>query len=1061
MSFQLYTGNKLESLAHLFRERIYRCPPPDLFTPETVVLQTRGMADYLTAVLGSDGGIAANLELPFLDHFVGGVMRQSFDAGLRERFRRDAVLFAPETLLWRIARILEENPGEYPEFSGYLTGFDRMRRLLQLSREVAVVFDRCQIYRQTELLEWAENRGEAAFDWQKRLYFALSREGMRGREFYFQRFFALDRMGEGVPQRISVFGVGAMPPVYLAFFEHLARFREVNFFYLNPCREYWGERPQRGEEEPGNPLLASLGGQGRDFFNRVLEVHELCHTREECVFEDFVPGGEESGDYRAYDLLHALQQDILSSRRRGVGEFRTLPVPEGDRSIRVFDCHSVRREVEVLHDQLLTLLDEDETGLSPREIMVMAPDINLYDPYIRAIFDRGPFRGMYTVSDRSLRAACRIADAFALLLELPRGRFEASKILELLDVEAVRRRFAIPAESLPTLRRWVERGAIRWGFDAESRRRFSGVPFEEFSWSQGLERLLLQYVMTETGEAELTLGISAVGHISETEGELLGNFIALVRKLAELTRVLEAPRPPAVWRELLLNLVEDFLAADRENHAEFAALREAVDQLAANAAQGEFERPVPVEAVADLFGRLLELPRPGERFLHGKLTFSSLVPMRSIPMKVVAILGLNEGEFPRRELLPGFNVMRTPRPGDRSRTAEDRYLFLEAILAARSHLFLFYRGRNMKDSGEIPPAPPLAELIDCLRAGFSGFEVSHQKLQPFSPEYFSTSRRDPDFRSWSAGDCEAALALRRALARPPERNFRRPAPLPEEPLPTTLELREWEFLFANPAEWFLRNRGGAGYRRSETAALDEEPFELDSLAQYRLREELERGIRGGESGEHLIRRLNREGRLPVGLRGELLCHEFREAFGKLPPRWREALRSDSANRFLIDLELGGVRLVGLVEGAANECCQLLRRGGGFRWNGLVPFVLRHLALTAMLGREVPSYGLFWRDGDFFEKTLEPVSPERAREALGGLLAAFREGLRRPLPLFPLAAMQLHETGELDAARPCFLGSEFSRGDLDDPAIARCFTPEDFDDPAVQDEFIALVKLFSE
>lgn len=302
-----------------------------------------------------------------------------------------------------------------------------------------------------------------------------------------------------------------MPPLFLDFFLKLSEFTVVNFFYLNPSREYWSEQYSDFEAarlvardggtleqfHDGNPLLASFGAQGREFFRHMAGMPEVIHPEDGELFEPFLEtSGDGPDDYVNPTRLTALQQDIHAMFRRGPepdGEItgRRFDFPPQDRTIRVHNCHSARREIEVLHDQLLELLENPE--LQPRDIIVMAPDINTYMPYIRSIFGQGPLKNVYAVSDRSLRRTSRIADAFFELLKLRHSRFEASKVLDLLHVPAIRSRFGIEAADLGPVADWIERAGIRWGVDRSDRLANCTVGFEEYSWRQGLDRLLLGF----------------------------------------------------------------------------------------------------------------------------------------------------------------------------------------------------------------------------------------------------------------------------------------------------------------------------------------------------------------------------------------------------------------------------------------------------------------------------------------------------------------------------------------------------------------------------------------
>ncbi len=92
-----------------------------------------------------------------------------------------------------------------------------------------------------------------------------------------------------------------------------------------------------------------------------------------------------------------------------------------------------------------------------------------------------------------------------------------------------------------------------------------------------------------------------------------------------------------------------------------------------------------------------------------------MTPMRSVPHRVVCLLGLDDGVFPRAGAIDGDDVLaRRPFTGERDLRSEDRQLMLDAIMAARRHLVVTYTGANETTGQPRPPAVPLRELLDAL-----------------------------------------------------------------------------------------------------------------------------------------------------------------------------------------------------------------------------------------------------------------------------------------------------------------------------------------------------------
>lgn len=1065
MQFYLYTGNKLERLAEKFGELMFSAPPSDVFAPETVVVQTQGMAAWLKQQLGGEGRIAANFDTPFPVNFIDRMLETFFPA-----FRADAERFAAELLPWRICRILGESPERYPELAAYLAPPQRELKRWQLGSRIAELFDQYRIYRPEMLENWrrGDNPEWADADWQKRLYLELcGGTRVRTRELCFSEFFRLDAPPAGVelPERITVFGVGTLPPLFFHFFMKLAEFTPVYFFYLNPSREYWSEQYSDAEaarliardggtlEEfhDGNPLLASFGAQGREFFRLMSGTPEVIRPEDGELFEPFVATrGEGPDDYVNPTRLAALQQDIFAMFRRGPdadGEVTGHPFafPPEDRTVRIHDCHSARREVEVLHDQLLELLEDP--AVQPRDIIVMAPDVNRYVPYIHAVFGQGPLRSVYAVSDRSIRRASRIADAFFELLQLRNSRFEASKVLELLHVPSLRDRFGIAAGELETVTDWAGRAGIRWGLDRADRRDHCEVEFDEYSWRQGLDRLLLGFARELTPEdfqGDDPLPLEAV---EGSDAILLGRFVAAVERMAALRRDCAAMRTPQAWSELLLRAADDLFLAGEEEFDEFAALRRAVQLAGRQAAAAGFDSEVPVDVIEEVITSALATSGRNDPFLRGKITFCSLVPMRSIPMPVVAILGLNDGEFPRRDRKLGFNLIhRRIAPCDRSRQAEDRYLFLEALLSARRNLLLFYQGQTARGSEEFPPAIPLAELIDYLKKS-APFEVTRHRLQPFEFSYFDRNNPNPDARSRSRENFEAARTLLETM-RNPEAHGREAIPHEEAAALPAVSPPELERFFTNPCRWFLNHRANIFLREAEGPEGDDEPTpeSIDHLGLYLLKTEIGAYTLDGLDRDTQYRMLRRSNRLPVGRGGELLFDGLYDLVSRIPEPWREALRN--REQFAINLDVNGLRIAGTVEAAPDGCGQHLLVYSGFKAKYAVRANLRHLLLSLAQRAPVTTRMLSFEKGDPVERFLEPIAVEEAESVFHQWIELFQEGMTTPLPFFANASWAWRGRG-IDAARRAF-ALDYKRDgmvdDRDDPAIRRCYGVEAFDDP---------------
>ncbi|MDT8335052.1 MAG: exodeoxyribonuclease V subunit gamma, partial [Desulfurivibrionaceae bacterium] len=577
MPLYLYTSNRLEKLAAVFAELVAAAPLPPLI-PETVILQSGGMARWLNMRLAERLGVSANMVFPFPNGFVGDLFGELLpESALARKLDK-------KVLKWQLMRVLPELLGR-PEFVGleeYLAGNRDLKRY-QLAGRLADLFDQYTIFRPAMILDWEEGGGDT---WQALLWRELAGRAdclaavpNRAR-LQKQALEALDRpvpANTGIPSRLTVFGLSTIPPYYLKIFAALARDIEVHIFFLNPCREYWGDivsektlarvsaRQGAGENlylTQGNPLLASTGLQGRELLNMLLEFDFAGEL------ELFVePGGERGGD----GMLTALQGDILALRDGSPRPGRQLAAT--DRSIMVHSCHSPMRELEVLHDQLLGMFEEF-ADLGPHEIIVMTPDIEAYGPLIDAVFaSRKVVAGRhipFSIADRSLKREGTLFNAFLHLLELAGSRMEVGRVMAALEKEPVRGRFALSLKELELIGKWIAGVNIRWGIDGEDRRRLGLPATVENTWRFGLDRLLLGYAMVGRDRRDFA-GILPFDDLEGGQVEALGRFLDFATGLFTYVRQLTGKRSLTDWAGILLAIFSEFfeVADEQENERQF------------------------------------------------------------------------------------------------------------------------------------------------------------------------------------------------------------------------------------------------------------------------------------------------------------------------------------------------------------------------------------------------------------------------------------------------------------------------------------------------------------
>jgi len=1055
--FFLHRSNRTEQLLEALVEVVREPASDDPLAPECIAVQGRGMERWLSMSLSRHLGVWARPEFPV----VRELLESCADRIIGEEAERGRFDPGPLTFAFADALTGLVETAPFRTVASYLEGDDGGRRLMGLAERLALIFDAYATQRPDWLAAWSSGRrvpelipdAEVA-GWQAILWkTVLERSGDRSHDARMRETIdAIDAGAvgrDGLPARISVFGLSSISPLHTHVLAALARVVPVHLFVLAPTDAWWGDlrslreqwRAARRGGEPvaasaderaaieGHPLLAAFGRLGRDFQQSLESSVDYLEPGPERFIDPLV---ESLTEAERPSLLRRLQSRMM--RLDAGGDSGIEAAAEDDPSLRIHVCHSPQREVEVLHDRLLDLFERDPT-LEPDDVVVMSPDIERHAPLIGAVFARrsaesGRPHIPYRIADRSIVITREGVAAFLQLLDTISGRFAAAPVLDLLAMPSVARRHGLDADDVARLDRWVERAGIRWGLDGAQRVE-EGLPDDDVhTWRYGLDRLLLGVAM-DPGDAAPWEGRLAVDGVEGEDARLVGVLASFIESLAWARSRARRNAGPSEWAGFFRELCDRFVSETEDNAHHLQNLRDAFDSLArcAELSGSTFELGLP--AVRGLLLRSLRASTPSYGFLSGGVTFCEMVPMRSIPFRVVCMLGLDDDAFPRIRRAPGFDLMgRHARLGDRSTRDDDRSLFLEALLSARDHLVLSYVGRDVRDGEPRPPSVVVSELVDAVREeigapaadALPGWIVQHP-LKAFSPRYFGGHDEGLE------GDAEpvhltsydsAALRGARALSAPREDSepfaSAGDAFVPHDEAPDRLELKDLVDFLRHASRRFLRETLELRVDSPEAPERDREPAGLDPLARWRVGDAVLQGIIEGVPDDATAARLRAAGDLPPGALGDQWLEDVTLEAHRLAQKQVEVAGFAPLDHLDVDLEVGGVRLVGRVQGMTGPTrvrCSFAKLGGTSELDAWI----EHLAVCATRGGD-DAFETILIGRQHESSTLVRFLPvSDASERLEELVAIWRAGRERPVPFFPKSARVYAEKldGVSDAA----------------------------------------------
>ena len=1052
-TLRLITSCSQRRLLEALDENICSSPLSPL-EKESIVILSNGMARWISMELATRVGISAGLEFSFPND----LLDRSFRSVLPEP--QSSLPFTHSSLTWRIASQLPSMSqlNGFEQIAAYLGDGRDDRRLLQISRAVADCFDQYTIFRPEMVLAWDSGKEH---NWQAQLWRAINRD-CRGshRAELLRALHSHVSNGEPpagpltLPRRVSLFGISYLPPFHLEALRLLSTYCDVTCYLLNPCGQYWGTiisgkrkslitlqstRSVEAEEyyETGNPLLSSLGTLGQEFFETLLEygfeTEELDSSHE---------AARQNGATTSTSLLSAIQNDILTLYDRPADSAKGI-VPAGDRSLQIHSCHGMLREMEILYDNLLGLFD-DLPDLEPRHIVVMIPDIEAYAPYVSSVFGsrssgRPPLP--HTIADRSIRRESLFVDAFLKILGVASRRFALHETLDLLETPAIMSRFHIDEDELVNIRTWLADCNVRWGFDADHRADLGFPRYADFSWQAGLDRLFLGYAMAPDDNSAFSR-ILPYPSCSGRQADTLGKLTEFITAVQENRLRLKAPHTLPEWADILTEITDRMLLADTGDSGGPLVVTKALNALREAATLHGFKQPLSLEAVRDHLTASVSGSGGGYGFMGGAVTFCAMLPMRSIPMRVVWLAGMNDGQFPRTERPPGFSLMSgARRRGDRSLREEDRYLFLEALMAAEDRFCISYNGQNDRDNSILPPSVLVSELVDYATQGFVGPDgisplsvITRHRLQGFSPLYFDG--HDPEHLFSYDRESSQAVEARRVSGR--SRRLFIDEPLQIDVGATIqIDLPQLARFLANPAAAFLEQRLHVAPFNPAEEPDDSEPFSLDALSRYTLSQELVTRLLKGAGYDECLSTARSSGTLPPLSAGKAafdnVWEKSRQFAAELEPRLGSPLEP-----LAVTLAGDRVQLNAVLENCRSDI-HTRWRCAGMKGKDRLAIWLDHLLLNIANAEGYPLRSMMIAS----DMTLELQPVEHAATLLHDLLGLYGEGMKRPLRFFPETSWRFLQDG-LTKAEESWQGERRLGipGECNNQAAVLCFGGEE-------------------
>ncbi|WWO98002.1 MAG: exodeoxyribonuclease V subunit gamma [Candidatus Dasytiphilus stammeri] len=969
--FTVYHSNQLDVLTKLITYYIKKIPLSDPLYSEYIMVPSNKMAQWLKIALAEQLDIVANIKFKLPSNFIWEILLTLQPTLPTENF------FNKSHITWKLMAILPKmlNKPEFEIFKRYLDSHQDKYKLFQLAKNLANIFDQYLVYRPDWLILWERNKLVNTLPWktqkwQAPLWYALIKYTEKIGQptwhianLYHQLIQTLQqtkKLPSGLPKRIFISGMTILPPIYINILYEVSKYMDIHFMFTNPCRYYWSHiqhkyldnlrikdvyslpniATQHGNQFTNQMLLASWGKLGRDNLYLLSKIE----TQDIDAFVDI----------EANNLLHKLQHDLLEMEDHTIlgltpenlsNSYNKRLLDPKDHSVRIHICYSKQRELEVLQDQLIEMIARD-SSLTPSDIIVMVTDINIYAPFIQAVFGNPPseYYLPFTIYDRGACDAHPVIQAFLSLLRITEITYFSEEMLLILEVPSIAKKFNVNENDLCYLRNCMYESGNQWILEDD---KIGNLPV-------GIRTKIIQFLL----------------------------------KLKKLQLLLKKSRVLNEWKPLCQELLNDFFIRcedpDTEVVLNFIELQ--WQHLFSNGIS-YYPDKIPITLLIDELVNQLDqidlLP-----ISRSSIHFCSLISSFYIPpVKIVCLLGMNDSLYPRILIPRALNLMRhQPQCGDCNPRDEDRYFFLETLLSAQNQFYVSYVGRSVEDNKEILPSMLVSELIDYIAQNYC-----LQGTQTFDVDTSAKLVREHLQCIHTIFDIERFISYSQKNEKIKAHQTQYLKTTKIKSVINEINISQLLQFWQHPARAFFNMRLGVKFDWIKPIIPNIEPV-VDCFNYYKMNKKLLNLLIKGNDTRHLLLAKSSV-KLPLGAFGELLWHKQQVAMKELAQRIRQYY-CPGVNQE-INFTIAGVRLHGLLSHVQSD--GLVRwRPAPLNFNDGLVLWLEHLIYCFING--AGNSRMFGKQNTQWH--FMSLSTREATAWLTHFIQGYQSGICTPLLLLP-------------------------------------------------------------
>ncbi len=753
---------KTENLAEILLQQIDKTKSP--FSKELILIPNSGMQRYLELKIAKDKGICTHIDITYLGSFFN-----DFYSKILAKQGKSLIKHNKHTITYQILSLFNEILDKN-EIDDYLTKILKNNQQPNQKYYLASTIA-------THLLKYLEQRPEIISCWEQQSLFTdnihefwqkdiyhkleLSKQSIFFLKQKFNNFIKEKKQSltKVVPETIHIFGFHFIPKHQLDDLFQISEYINLKFYSINPCVEFWGDIIRKEEKlrqeitdydnknfdisilfEVANPLLASWGSSAK-FLIDSLNNHSTNNL--DYIFND--------KNTESNNNLDFLKNNIINLENKSIDNCKTKKSTKDD-SITFKKASSPRREVEILYDYILDILENND-DIKPSDIIVTMPNVAIYSPYVNSIFSANKVLP-FSISNQTAVDTDPDVNTFLALFDLINSNFSKTDFFNFCNQQTVREIFDFSLKELDSIKFYLDEAKVNWGYDENHKRKSllcienKDTEIDTNIYKQGhlqkmLDGLYLAYCCGKPLNHSQKIDEEIIGetiankHFRTSQVEILAKLTKLFEMLKFAANVKFEQKTLTDWFRVLKQLSANFNTNKSKKNILNDLINDWFELIKQTKQTDLYDFSIIYTDICEIM-TTQEMRGP---FLSGSISFCSAIPMRSIPSKVTCMLGMNN-DFPANLPKYEFDLLaNSSKLSDKNLARESKYLFLESILATSDKFYLSYNGVDEKTGELISPSVLVLELEDYLQQiGINitkTTDLTEDYLQAFSKELFS------------------------------------------------------------------------------------------------------------------------------------------------------------------------------------------------------------------------------------------------------------------------------------------------------------------------------------